>query len=90
MTMAQLGADVEQLDVLGRRFDEEAQKIEGTVSTITSQLASTWWQGSDAERFRSQWESVDTSALRQVVQRLQQAANDCRMQAEQQRQTSQA
>ena len=88
--MAQLGADVEQLDLLGRRFDEEAQKIEATVSTITSQLGSTWWQGADAERFRTQWESTDTSALRQVIQRLQQAANDCRAQAEQQRQVSQA
>lgn len=88
--MAQLGADVEQLDMLGRKFDEEAQKIEATISTITSQIASTWWQGADAERFRSQWESADTSALRQVVQRLQQAATDCRAQATQQREVSQA
>ena len=30
--MAQLGADVEQLDLLSRKFDEEAQKIEATIS----------------------------------------------------------
>lgn len=88
--MAQLGADVEQLDMLSRRFDEEAQKIEATISTITSQIGSTWWQGGDAERFRNQWESADTSTLRQVVQRLQAAGNDCRNQANQQRQVSQA
>lgn len=88
--MAQLGADVEQLDMLGRRFDEEAQKIEATISTITSQIQATWWQGPDAERFRSQWESADTSALRQIIQRLQGAATDCRNQATQQRQVSQS
>ncbi|MCY4486839.1 MAG: hypothetical protein OXF11_06940 [Deltaproteobacteria bacterium] len=88
--MAQLGADVEQLEMLGRKFDEEAQKIEATISSITSQVAATWWQGTDAERFRNQWESTDTSTLRQVIQRLQAAANDCRNQANQQRQVSQA
>ncbi|MCQ3812607.1 MAG: hypothetical protein KTV68_18880 [Acidimicrobiia bacterium] len=76
--------------MLGRKFDEEAQKIEATISSITSQVAATWWQGTDAERFRNQWESTDTSTLRQVIQRLQAAANDCRNQANQQRQVSQA
>ena len=41
ISMAQLGADVEQLDLLGRKFDEEAQKIEATISTISAQLTST-------------------------------------------------
>lgn len=88
--MAQLGADVEQLDMLGRKFDEEATKIEATISTISSQIASTWWQGADADRFRNQWESADTSSLRQVIQRLQAAAADCRNQATSQRQVSQS
>ena len=87
--MAQLGADVEQLDLLSRKFDEEAQKIETAISAISSQMQSTWWQGPDAERFRNQWETADTSTLRQVVQRLQAAATDCRNQANQQRQVSQ-
>ena len=59
--MAQLGADVEQLDLLSRKFDEEAQKIEATISVIGSQVHGTWWQGPDAERFRNQWETADTS-----------------------------
>lgn len=87
--MAQLGADVEQLEILGRRFDEEAQKIESAASVINSQVLATWWQGPDAERFRNEWQSTDMSVLRQVVQRLQAAANDCRIQANQQRQVSQ-
>ena len=87
--MAQLGADVEQLEILSRKFDEEAQKIEAAISVIGSQVQGTWWQGPDAERFRNQWETADTSTLRQVVQRLQTAATDCRNQANQQRQVSQ-
>ncbi|MCQ3814601.1 MAG: hypothetical protein KTU85_09345 [Acidimicrobiia bacterium] len=87
--MAQLGADVEQLDVLSRKFDEEAQKIEATISVIASQIEGIWWQGPDADRFCNDWRTVDTIALRQVVQRLQTAATDCRSQAAQQRQVSQ-
>jgi uncharacterized protein YukE len=86
--MAQLGADVEQLDALARRFDEESQKIENTVSTITSQIGATWWQGTDAERFRNDWQTTYTSQLRNVIQALQEAATRCRTQATQQRQTS--
>ena len=87
--MAQLGADVEQLDLLSRKFDEEAQRIETAVSAISAQVLSIWWQGPDADRFRNQWESTDTATLRQVVQRLQAAGTDCRNQANQQRQVSQ-
>ena len=87
--MAQFGADVDQLDALARKFDEEAQKIESTVSVINAQVQSTWWQGPDAERFRNEWQTADTAALRNVVQRLQAAAADCRNQSNQQRQVSQ-
>ena len=88
--MAQLGADVEQLDMLARKFDEEAQKIEATIAAISSQMQSTWWQGADAEQFRTQWETADTPSLRQVIERLQTAATTARNQAAQQRQTSQS
>ena len=88
--MAQLGADVEQLELLGRKFEEEAQKIETTVSTIASQVEATWWQGSDAAQFRNEWQTTYMTNLRQVVQHLQQAGSACRTQATQQRQVSQA
>ncbi|MCQ3813701.1 MAG: hypothetical protein KTU85_04685 [Acidimicrobiia bacterium] len=88
--MAVLGADVEQLDQLGRKFDEEAQKIDATISTITAQVQQAWWKGTDAERFRNDWEGTGTAQLRQVIQRLQAASNDCRKQAQEQRQVSQS
>ena len=88
--MAVLGANVEQLDQLVRKFDEEAQKIDTTISTIGTQLSQTWWQGPDSDRFRSEWESSYTSQLRQVIQQLQAFATDCRKQAQEQRQVSQS
>ena len=88
--MAQLGADVEQLDSLARRFDQEAQTIENTISTITTQVGATWWQGTDADNFRNEWQTNYTASLRNVIQRLQDAASRCRTQANQQRQTSRA
>ena len=86
--MAKLGADVEQLDNLARRFDQEAQTIQNTISTINGQVGATWWQGTDAENFRNEWHSNYTASLNNVIQRLQEAANRCRTQASQQRQTS--
>ena len=86
--MAQLGANVEELDNLGRRFDEEASKIEGIMQTITGQVDAVWWMGADADRFRNEWQTTHRTSLRNICQSLSDAANRCRSQAEQQRQTS--
>ncbi len=88
--MAQLGADVEQLDQLARKFDQEANTIEQIISQITSQVGGTWWEGNDANNFRNEWNSTYTSQLRNVCQGLQNVAGQVRTQAAAQRQTSQA
>ena len=88
--MATLGADPDQLDLLAQKFDEEAQKIEATITLITTQLGNTWWEGTDALRFRDQWASTHTPQLKQVITVLNGAAGDCRKQASQQRETSAA
>ena len=86
--MAQLGADVEALDQLARRFNEEAQKIQQAISTISSQIDTTWWQGPDAERFRNNWQSSFRGQLQRIGESLGQAAQQCKRQADQQRQVS--
>lgn len=83
-----LGADVEALDSLARRFDEESNMIKQAISTIGNQIQQTWWQGSDADRFRNEWESTDRSQLQRIAEALAQAAIDCRRQAQQQREVS--
>ena len=86
--MAQLGANVEELDNLSRRFDEEANKIEGIMQTIANQVHAVWWQGGDADRFRNEWDTTYSTSLRNICQGLSEAATRCRTQAEQQRQAS--
>lgn len=75
------GADVEQLDQLGRRLDEEAQKLKHAISTVTTQVAQTWWKGPDADRFRQDWDSTHRAALARLGESLQLAAQQVRRQA---------
>jgi uncharacterized protein YukE len=86
--MAQLGADVEELDRLARKFDEEAQQISQATQQISSQVQSTWWKGHDSDRFKSEWNSNYASQLRKIAEALKQVGSTVRKQAAQQRQTS--
>ena len=88
--MAQLGADVEQLDALSKKFDQEAQAISQATSQITSQVHSAWWKGPDADKFRSEWDGQFASQLRKIAEALRQVGTVVRKQAQQQRQTSAA
>lgn len=88
--MALLGSDPEQLDALARKFDEESERIDSIITGITTQLSSTQWVGTDRDQFENQWNTTSTSQLRQVISSLNDAAGNCRKQADQQRQTSSA
>lgn len=49
------GADVDQLDLLGKEMRRQAQVLRDLVTSISSALRSTTWNGPDAERFRNEW-----------------------------------
>lgn len=86
--MAKLGADVEQLDNLARKFDQEAEQLNQAINQINSQVRSVWWEGRDADRFRSEWEGQYSAQLRKISQALKEVGQVVRRQAQQQRQTS--
>ena len=86
--MAQLGADVEQLDQLSRRFRESAEQLRALTRTLGSQVHSAWWQGQDADRFRGDWDGTYSGQLEQVAARLEETAQAVTQQAAQQRQAS--
>ena len=88
--MAQLGADVEQLDQLSKKFDQEGDRIAQATSQISSQVNSTWWKGPDAEKFKNEWEGQFASQLKKIAEALRQVGTVVRKQAQQQRQTSAA
>lgn len=86
--MAQLGADVEQMDQLSRRFQEAGAQIRDVMQQVESQLQSTWWEGNDANRFRDEWNGSYRSQLTQISERLAEAGSTVARQASEQRQAS--
>lgn len=86
--MGQLGADVEALDRLSKKFNQEAEAIRQAVSQITSQVQGVWWKGQDAEKFKGEWNGQYRAQLLKVADALKQVGEVVQKQAEQQRQTS--
>lgn len=71
--MAQIGAQMEQMQSLRSTFDREAGQVGELLSTINGQVGSTWWVGPAADRFRDQWNSQFAPTLRQLQTALQEA-----------------
>jgi hypothetical protein len=86
--MAQLGADVEQLDRLARTFQTEASRLERSASVLRGLVASVTWMGPDAGRFRGQYNQAMAPQLAAVARALTNEARNLSRQATQQRQAS--
>jgi len=50
-----VGGTIEQMNMMGTQFNNEADTLSALVGRITSQLNSTDWEGGAAQRFRDQW-----------------------------------
>ncbi len=83
--MARLGADVDALDHLCRTFQAEAAKIQQTISVISGQVHSAWWEGNDARNFKNQWDGEFRARLAQVQHALEATGHVVGRQANQQR-----
>jgi hypothetical protein len=86
--MTKLGADVDQLDALSRRFGSEAGRLDGAASTITALVKGVGWFGPDADRFRVDWSGTlrpRLSGIAEVLRAQERALTD---QSRQQRQAS--
>jgi uncharacterized protein YukE len=86
--MAQLGADVDALEATGSKMIDAAGQIQQLMGALSGQISGTWWLGSDADRFRGDWDSTHRPNLDRVVAALNEAGNAAKQQAAQQRQTS--
>ena len=86
--MAVWGLDVQQVRQLSSQLNQKAADIDSVLSTLTSALNSTQWEGPDANQFRSDWSGQHTSALRQVAQALRDAGQKASQNAAAQEQTS--
>lgn len=82
------GLDVQQVRQLSSQLNQKAGEIESALSTLTSALGNTQWEGPDATNFRNDWSGQHTSALRQVIQALRDAATKAQQNASAQEQVS--
>ncbi len=82
------GLDVQQVRQLSSQLNQKAGEIESALSTLTSALGNTQWVGPDATNFRNDWSGQHTSALRQVIQALRDAATKAQQNANAQEQVS--
>lgn len=82
------GLDVQQVRQLSSQLNQKAGEIESALSTLTSALGNTQWEGPDATNFRNDWSGQHTSALRQVIQALRDAATKAQQNANAQEQVS--
>ena len=85
-----IGADPAQLDVFGGGMHSAADQLDRIRTTISALLASSHWDGRDADMFRHDWHSTLAARLTGVAGFTRQAATTVRTEAEQQRHASQA
>jgi uncharacterized protein YukE len=82
------GLDVQAVRTLGTQLSSEADQLEATVRKLTSALEQTQWVGPDATKFRNEWQSQHSVALRNVVEALRQTSTNAKQNADAQEQVS--
>lgn len=87
--MAQLGMDTEQMGTLGKAMQREAGQIRTLAKQLDGQLRSAWWKGTDADRFRSDWDGTHKVQLDKVASALEAQAKVITTNVTQQTQASQ-
>jgi uncharacterized protein YukE len=85
-----LGADPEQLDSLARLFDSSGQTLENLRKRIGAVVYSAPWTGQDAEKFKSEWNSIHVRTLSAAATALAGSASYLRTKAREQVQASSA
>jgi uncharacterized protein YukE len=77
MSAGIIGADVDQLHQLGDQLRTKPGEIEALISTVTSALANTAWQGPARDRFEGEWHSSFRPALGRLMTAFDAAGNEC-------------
>jgi uncharacterized protein YukE len=85
--MAQLGMDTAQAASTAKTFSAEAGTIAASINKVDGALKSTWWKGSDREKFVGSWEGSKKQLLAAKAL-LEQAGRDLDRQRTEQEATS--
>lgn len=76
----QVGANLDQLAELARRFEAKATDVEQLVADLSrligtgGAMGSVFWQGRLADQFRADWDGVYVRNLRDLAEALRQQA----------------
>lgn len=87
--MAQMGMDTEQMGTLGKAMQREAGQIRTLAKQLDGQLRGAWWKGTDADRFRSDWDGNHRPGLEKLATALEAQAKVITTNVTQQTQASQ-
>jgi uncharacterized protein YukE len=68
--MSQVGASLEQLDLLASEFQRQGAAAATLRSAITARLGETLWIGASAQTFRERWSQDYDPMLRRLEQEL--------------------
>lgn len=71
--MAIVGAEIASLTRLEASVAQQLAALDQLRSTLSAQIDATQWQGSAADRFRSQWRDEHEPALRRLAAALDEA-----------------
>lgn len=74
--MAQIGADIQQLEQLTRQFNTQAGQVDALIAAINNQIGGTWWVGPKAEKFKGQWNQEFVPTLKKLSEALRTAGQD--------------
>ncbi len=75
--MSMIGADIEQLRSFGSYLQGKQNDIDSIISTVTSQLGNTVWQGPGRDTFEAEWNGSFKGALNALSQAFTAAGRDC-------------
>ncbi|QAY69956.1 WXG100 family type VII secretion target [Xylanimonas protaetiae] len=83
-----LGMNPEDMKQLVALLNSKAKRIEEIQAHLSSLVRSTTWDGPDAERFKSDWDSDHAKKLQRVAHALEEIARSAHRELTQQTQTS--
>jgi uncharacterized protein YukE len=75
--MSMYGANPEQLAALGNTLKQQMAPIDSLVSTVTSVLGGTTWEGPARRQFEDEWNNTFRTALDRLKSAFEAAGNDC-------------
>ncbi|MDH3605432.1 MAG: WXG100 family type VII secretion target [Acidimicrobiia bacterium] len=73
MAMDMVGANLDQMQAMGQRFEAEAVEVEALITRLTSVVEETRWEGKYARDFEARWNTEFKGALKNLAGALREA-----------------